>query len=65
MEHADADEHPELEDRPPFHSGVGRFGCVPVDAFADYDVGLFVFDLGQEFGELSDWAISVLVIGLS
>jgi hypothetical protein len=44
----------QLEDRPPLDPRVGALGRVPVRAFPHHNVRLFVLDLGQEFGELSD-----------
>lgn len=55
LEDAFADQHAHLEDAPPFDPGVGRFGRVAVGALAHHDVALFVFYLGQEFGELFYW----------
>ena len=47
LEDALADEQAQLEDAPPFYAGVCRFGSVAVGAFADDDVGLLVFYLGD------------------
>jgi hypothetical protein len=44
-----------LEDAPPLDSAVCALCSVSVGSFADNDVRLFVFDLGEEFGELSNW----------
>lgn len=38
-----------------FDMGVGVFGGVVVGVFVDDNVGLFVFDLGEEFGEMMDY----------
>lgn len=58
LEHALAHQHAELEQAPPFHARVGRLGRVAVRALADDDVGLLVFDLGEEFGEKADCSYS-------
>lgn len=57
LEDAFGEEHAELEDAPPFDAAVGAFGGVAVDAFPHDDVGLFVFDLGEEVGEEFDWFV--------
>jgi D-alanine-D-alanine ligase-like ATP-grasp enzyme len=48
LEDALADQDAHLEYAPPLHTTVGGLGCVAVDALAEDDVGLFVFDLGEE-----------------
>jgi hypothetical protein len=45
LEDAFAYEDTHLEYTPPLDSPVGAFSCVSVDAFAEDDVGLLVFDL--------------------
>jgi hypothetical protein len=50
-------QHTQLEYRPPLDPRVCAFCCVSVRAFSDDDVGLFVFDLVEEFGELADCGI--------
>lgn len=46
---ANQDHH--LEDAPPLDSGVGALCGVSVVSFAEDDIGLFVFNLGEEFGK--------------
>jgi hypothetical protein len=48
---ADQDSH--LEDAPPLYSSIRALGCISMGSFSDHDVGLFVFDLSEEFGQLS------------
>ena len=52
LEDAFPNHHAHLEDRPPLHTCIGRFGGIAVRALADHDVALFVFYLGEEVGEL-------------
>lgn len=54
LEDALAGQDDHLEDAPPLDAAVGALCGVAVRSFAYDDVGLFVFDLGEEFGELSD-----------
>jgi hypothetical protein len=48
---ANQDSH--LEDTPPLYSSVRALGCVSMGSFPDHDIGLFVFDLGEELRQLS------------
>lgn len=48
-----------LEHTPPLDSGVCAFCGVSVGSFAEDNIGLFVFDLSEEFGELADWSVLV------
>jgi len=49
LEDAFSYQHAQLEYRPPLDARVGALGRVSVGALADHNVGLFVFDLGEEF----------------
>ena len=61
LEDALGDHDAHLEDAPPLDAGVGALGGVAVGAFADDDVALLVFDLGEEFGEELDcWRRAML-----
>lgn len=51
LKHALADEEAHLENRPPLHAAVCGLSRVAVRAFTDDNIGLFVFYLGDEFGE--------------
>lgn len=42
----------QLEYTPPFHSCVRAFSRVSMDSLSDNDIGLLVFDLVEELGEL-------------
>lgn len=48
------DQHPQLENTPPLHPRVRALGRIPVCPFPHDDVGLLVFDLGEEFAQLAD-----------
>jgi len=48
LEDALAHQDAHLEYAPPLHAPVGGLSCVAVDALAEDDVGLLVFDLGEE-----------------
>ena len=62
LEDAFADQDTHLEHAPPLDSRVCAFCGVSVGSFAEDDIGLFVFDLSKEFGELADWEILVWVL---
>lgn len=55
LKDAFADQDTHLEHTPPLDSGVCAFCGVSVGSFAEDNVGLFVLDLGKEFGELADY----------
>jgi hypothetical protein len=40
-----------LESTPPFDAAVGALSSIPMDALAQDDVGLFVFDLNKKIGQ--------------
>jgi hypothetical protein len=65
LEDTFANQNDHLEDAPPFDSAVCAFCCVSVGSFTNDDIGLFVFDLSEEFRQLSDWIINLASARLS
>lgn len=47
-----AQKHAQLKDAPPLHSTIRTLRRVPVRSLTYHDVGLLIFDLVEEFGEL-------------
>ena len=55
LEHALPNQNSQLEYTPPLDPAICAFRCIAVSALADNDVGLFIFDLIQELGELFNY----------
>ena len=52
LKHALPQQHSDLENTPPLDPSIRALSRIAVRTFTDDDVGLFVFDLGEEGGEL-------------
>ena len=57
LEDTFANQYSHLEDAPPFDSAICALCRVSVGSLAHYDIGLFVFNLCEEFGQLSNWRV--------
>jgi hypothetical protein len=55
-------QHTQLEDGPPFDSGVGALCGISMCSFSDNNVSLFVLDLRQGFGQSSNYTTSATCI---
>ena len=65
LEEADCDKEDRLTYRPPLDPGVCRLGRVAVDAFADDQVLLLVFDLFHQRDQFPDVSLQrILVFGI-
>lgn len=59
LENTLSDNHGQLEDTPPLNPRIGALCRVPVHAFTNHDIRLFVFDLGEGFRETTNYALLV------
>lgn len=54
LENTLSDQHSQLEDTPPLHTGVGALGRVPVNPLSHDNVRLLILNLCQGLGQLAD-----------